>query len=84
MKTAEQKIDEIFSTWVRDSQTLEQLERRIVQALREQDRDTRHACAEAVIKLARTVSQCSTVEYCKGFNDAIVSAHDACMNVQDR
>jgi hypothetical protein len=54
----------------------------IVEALREQDRDTRHACAESVIKLAHTVSQCSTVEYCKGFNSAVNSAHDTCMNVK--
>ncbi len=48
MKTAEERIDAIFANWITDAQTLAELERRVVYALKEQDRDTRAACAEAV------------------------------------
>jgi len=75
MKTAEQRIDEIFTDWVQENQTLAQLERRIVQAVKEQDRDTRHACAEALLKLKRH----------GGEDESLVILHEAeaaCMNVR--
>lgn len=49
MKTAEEKVDDLMSNWITDAQTLAQLERRMVQLLIEQDRDTRYACAEAIM-----------------------------------
>lgn len=60
MKTAEQKIDTIFSDWVKEEQTLDQLERRVVLAMKEQDRDTRHACADAVTRLSVEVANANS------------------------
>lgn len=82
MKTAESKVYDLMANWITDAQTLAQLERRMVQLLKEQDRDTRYACNEAVDALARTVSQCATASDCKAYNEAIRNAAAACMNVK--
>lgn len=56
----------------------------IEQILREQDKDTRHACAEAVMTLTNPfIIPCATAgDCCKehGFAIAQQAAHQACIN----
>jgi len=92
MKTAEQKAEEFIKTLsitkgVRlDARDADKIKQQIVLLLKYQDRDTRHACAEAVISLAR----CSTANENAIYNedgecvDAICldQAHNACINAQ--
>lgn len=83
MKTAEEKAKEFCDNLpLAIAMFRPEVEESVRLLLKEQDRNTRHACAESVIKLSRTMSQCSTVEFCNGFNAAICSAHDACMNAR--
>ena len=60
MKTAEQKVNEFLKRHVR-SFTNKQ-ERELIILLKEQDRDTRHACAEAVINSEDPHSACMNVK----------------------
>lgn len=58
----------------------------IVTALKEQDRDTRHACAEAVIQLPRCLTANDNsiynhrIEVCDAID--VDAAHAACMNAR--
>lgn len=79
MKTAEQKAItlmeemESFSDIVIKAGDFENIKIGLVRLIKEQDRDTRHACAEAV-------AQCDVVH---SINDICSDqAHDACMNVK--
>ena len=55
-----------------ESQKTAWLQKLIITAIKEQDRDTRHACAEAVLKCNRDMSdECIWLD----------EAHDACINV---
>ena len=71
MKTAEEKAIEVCEKLGLPSNGPAFAAIRI--ALKEQDRDTRHACAEAVLRCPEDVSgECIWKE----------DAHDACMNAQ--
>lgn len=78
MRTAEERAKALLNETYISGAAL----RAITLALKEQDRITREACAEATMKLARTVSQCPTVDFCRGYNGAIALAHDACLDVK--
>jgi hypothetical protein len=81
MKTAEQKALDVVTEWVKQTGAIstgasffEKLCKSVEIAIKEQDRDTRHACAEAVLA-------CKSGSLPDGGcwkNDA----HDACMNVR--
>jgi hypothetical protein len=71
MKTAEEKAKE----WC-DRYNLEEMQSRVTLLLKEQDRDTRHACAEAVVLLHGQMN-CGQEFIRKD------SAHAACMNAKD-
>jgi hypothetical protein len=81
MKTAQQKavelVDDANVEFGIDFDQVSPLIKAIVKLLKEQDRDTRHACAEAVSGLH---------EVCETPNGGIAicpsDAHDACMNVK--
>lgn len=55
------------------SKARESMREAVISALKEQDRDTRHACAEAV-------AFSTTFPASKDVNDAISRAHVACVN----
>lgn len=56
-------------------ESLKKLEALIILVLKEQDRDTRYACADAVIQIKSTDALWTTQR-------AIDAAHAACMNAQ--
>jgi hypothetical protein len=62
------------------------LQSAIVQALKEQDRETRHKCAEAVIQLPKCFTANDNAIYnnrdeiCRAVDSN--AAHDACMNAK--
>lgn len=84
MKNTAEKAKEIVDKMVKEdgldvpAMMQRKLEERIKIALKEQDRDTRHACAEAVI-------QCDDMnDMCADSNEKwidIDDAHKACINV---
>jgi hypothetical protein len=79
MITAERRAKEFCDRFI----GLDSNFRRQVEILiKAQDQDTRHACAGGTIQLNRTMSQCPSSDYCKGFNDAVIAAHDLCVNVK--
>ena len=49
MKTAEEKAVIIMKEVLSDSSTVDSIENLIIGMLKEQDRDTRHACADACL-----------------------------------
>lgn len=67
------RIDRIVTAAYHGQISEEALRGLILSTLREQDRDTRHACAEAIA--FSTVQPCSSET-----NEAIARAHSACMN----
>ena len=76
MKTVEQKASEIIGLAAIDDLNDDEyssLSYQIILCLKKQDRDTRHACAEAVIGIDPVV------------HDTLINkdmAHSACMNVK--
>ncbi|MCK4843060.1 MAG: hypothetical protein KAT04_14460 [Methylococcales bacterium] len=71
MKTVEEKASEVIN----DSLCMcseSALEARIIKLLKEQDRDTRRACAEAVLNCPEDMSS-TNLKDC---------AHNACINVK--
>lgn len=76
MKTAEERAKETVDEWLANPE--KGLCKIIENALKEQDRDTRHACAEAVLALSwwATNDRDSTIAIDRD------AAHAACMNVK--
>lgn len=81
MKTAEQKAVDVVTEWAKATGAIatgasffEKLCKSVEIALKEQDLDTRHACAEAVMACS---SNSMPDDGC--WKD---DAHDACMNVR--
>lgn len=77
MKTAIEKTEELLEKLLycdlRNSEGIDQARDYIRKALRAQDRDTRHVCAEAVLKCGEDVSgECIWKD----------EAYSACMNAQ--
>lgn len=68
------RVDRIVEEVYHGGMNQEALRALILTVLKEQDRDTRHACAEAVANCAKTHS---TLLYVR-FDEA----HSACLNVQ--
>lgn len=79
MKTAKEKVKEFVASnrLGMDPEEMEFFERDLVKLLKEQDRDTRHACAEVVINLPEV---CETPT--GGSAISPDDAHAACMNVK--
>ena len=77
MKTAEEKAETLIDTWVKSwpSPSREGLQTLMVLAMKEQDRDTRHACAFATSNAAIDAMNAKT-----GNIPDVVST--ACMNVK--
>lgn len=78
------QIVSIYSSPDNDNEELIEILRLM---LKEQDRDTRHACAEAVIQISDPfdIRKYPTIgDRCKsrGFVTAINAAHAACMNAR--
>jgi hypothetical protein len=87
MKSAEDKARDFVSALPLSVAVVrKEVEALTVRLLKEQDRDTRHACAEAVIQLPECLTANDNAIYdCRGeICDAIPTnaAHDACMNVK--
>lgn len=79
MKTAKEKAKLFLSNpeWKLLPVDKIEMERALILLLKEQDRDTRHACAEAVLQ-CREVCETPT----GGSAISPDAAHDVCMNVQ--
>jgi hypothetical protein len=78
-KTAEEKANEFCSRFTGMDKDFA---RHVAILLKEQDRDTRHVCAEAIKECRRTVSMCATAKECHAYNAGIGDAAVACMNVK--
>jgi len=65
---------------------IDDVEAAVLKALREQDRDTRHACAEAVTKLSASIAEANTYRGKVNLNALEICfqmdlAAQACMNI---
>lgn len=86
MKTVEEKARALLDETCVSGAAFNRLLRAITLALKEQDRDTRHACAEAVVSLEGcTTSNDNAIygphgEICKAVS--VDEAQAACMNVR--
>lgn len=75
MKTAEEKAENFVKAIKNQGYDKDMVELALVLLLKEQDRETRHTCAEAVMQIGRgcDCTQCGMLR---------IQAHAACMNVK--